>query len=212
MPLLQIINLADATLDERQLIPLIIARTEYDAQKDKSRRSHGQFYLNFIIEEAHTILARETRRESEQWRNTRLDTFEEIIMEGRKFGTFITLLSQRPANISPIFTSQLHHHFLHRLINSDDLDCVKDAVSFLDKTSFESIPFLPCGTCIISGTASPIPAVVKIDELPEGRRPNNETIDLVKLWGLAPDSSVDAGSTATDSADSQDSESTAEES
>ena len=212
MPHLQIINLADATLDERQLIPLIIARTEYDAQKDKSRRSHGQFYLNFIIEEAHTILARETRRESEQWRNTRLDTFEEIIMEGRKFGTFITLLSQRPANISPIFTSQLHHHFLHRLINSDDLDCVKDAVSFLDKTSFESIPFLPCGTCIISGTASPIPAVVKIDELPEGRRPNNETIDLVKLWGLAPDSSVDAGSTATDSADSQDSESTAEES
>lgn len=211
MPLLQIINLADATLDERQLIPLIVARTEYDAQKDKSRRSHGQFYLNFIIEEAHTILARETRRESEQWRNTGLDTFEEIIMEGRKFGTFITLLSQRPANISPIFTSQLHHHFLHRLINSDDLDCVKDGVSFLDKTSFESIPFLPCGTCIISGTASPIPAVVKIDELPEGRRPDNETIDLVKLWGLAPDSSVDAGSTATDSADSQDSESTDEE-
>lgn len=212
MPLLQIINLADATLDERQLIPLIIARTEYDAQKDKSRRSHGQFYLNFIIEEAHTILARETRRESEQWRNTRLDTFEEIIMEGRKFGTFITLLSQRPANISPIFTSQLHHHFLHRLINSDDLDCVKDAVSFLDKTSFESIPFLPCGTCIISGTASPIPAVVKIDELPEGRRPNNETIDLVKLWGLAPDSPEDAGSTTSDSTDSQYSESTADES
>lgn len=212
MPLLQIINLADATLDERQLIPLIIARTEYDAQKDKSRRSHGQFYLNFIIEEAHTILARETRRESEQWRNTRLDTFEEIIMEGRKFGTFITLLSQRPASISPIFTSQLHHHFLHRLINSDDLDCVKDAISFLDKTSFESIPFLPCGTCIISGTASPIPAVVKIDELPEGRRPDNETIDLVKLWGLAPDSPGDSDTTAADSADSQDSESTAEES
>lgn len=211
MPLLQIINLADATLDERQLIPLIIARTEYDAQKDKSRRSHGQFYLNFIIEEAHTILARETRRESEQWRNTRLDTFEEIIMEGRKFGTFITLLSQRPANISPIFTSQLHHHFLHRLINSDDLDCVKDAVSFLDKTSFESIPFLPCGTCIISGTASPIPAVVKIDELPEGQRPHNETIDLVKLWGLTPGSPEDSGSTAADSADSQDSESTDEE-
>lgn len=209
MPLLQIINLADATLDERQLIPLIVARTEYDAQKDKSRRSHGQFYLNFIIEEAHTILARETRRESEQWRNTRLDTFEEIIMEGRKFGTFITLLSQRPANISPIFTSQLHHHFLHRLINSDDLECVKDGVSFLDKTSFESIPFLPCGTCIISGTASPIPAVVKIDELPEGRKPDNETINLVELWGLAPDSHEDAGSTA---AASQDSESAAEES
>ena len=108
-------------------------------------------------------------------------------MEGRKFGTFITLLSQRPADISPIITSQLHHYFLHRLVNSVDLDCVKDAVSFLNQKSFQSIPFLPRGTCIISGTACQIPAVVKIDELPEGRRPNNETIDLVKLWGLDSD-------------------------
>ena len=210
-PLLQIINLADATLNERQLIPLIIARTEYDEQKDKSRRSRGQFYLNFIIEEAHTIFSTETRHESELWRNTRLDTFEEIITEGRKFGTFITLLSQRPADISPIITSQLHHYFLHRLINSHDLDCVKNAVSFLDKKSFESIPFLPCGTCIISGTASQIPAIVKVDALPDGQRPHNETIDLVKLWGLAPDSHEDAGSTAADSAYSRDSESTDEE-
>ena len=132
-------------------------------------------------------------------------------MEGSKFGTFITLLSQRPADISPIITSQLHHYFLHRLVNSVDLDCVKDAVSFLNQKSFQSIPFLPRGTCIISGTACQIPAVVKIDELPEGRRPNNETIDLVKLWGLAPDSADDRGSAAADSADSQDSESTAEE-
>lgn len=211
IPLLQIINLAEATLDERELIPLIIARTAYDNQKNRSRWSHGQFYLNFIIEEAHAILASTNRRESESWRNTRLDTFEEIIMEGRKFGTFITLLSQRPADISPIITSQLHHYFLHRLVNSVDLDCVKDAVSFLNQKSFQSIPFLPRGTCIISGTACQIPAVVKIDELPEGRRPNNETIDLVKLWVLAPDSSVNAGSTAADSADSQDSESTDEE-
>lgn len=187
IPLLQIINLAEATLDERELIPLIIARTAYDNQKNRSRWSHGQFYLNFIIEEAHAILASTNRRESESWRNTRLDTFEEIIMEGRKFGTFITLLSQRPADISPIITSQLHHYFLHRLVNSVDLDCVKDAVSFLNQKSFQSIPFLPRGTCIISGTACQIPAVVKIDELPEGRRPNNETIDLVKLWGLDSD-------------------------
>ena len=86
---------------------------------------------------------------------------------------------------------------------------MKNSVLFLNRNLFDAIPSLSCGTCIIAGTSVQIPAVVKIDELPEGRKPNNETIDLVKLWGLAPGSSLDAGSTE---ADSQDSESTAEES
>lgn len=83
---------------------------------------------------------------------------------------------------------------------------------FLDAKSFGELSSLPRGTCIISGTSVQIPAVVKIDTLDDYRLPDNETIDLVKLWGLAPDSPEDADSTAADSADSQDSESTAEES
>lgn len=208
---LEIINLKFASLDERQLIPLIVTRAKYEEHKELQTFSKYPHYLNFIIEEAHNILSREVNLASDSWRNTRLETFEEIIKEGRKFGVFITLASQRPAEISPTITSQLHHYFLHRLISSVDLDSVQNAVMFLDGKSFDSIPLLPCGTCIISGTSIQIPAVVKIDELPEGRTPNDETIDLVKLWGLAPDSPEDSGSTAADSADSQDSELTDEE-
>lgn len=206
---LEIINLKFASLDERQLIPLIVTRAKYEEHKKLQTSSKGSHYLNLIIEEAHNILSREVNLASDSWKNTRLETFEEIIKEGRKFGVFITLASQRPAEISPTITSQLHHYFLHRLINTVDLDSVQNAIIFLDGKSFDSIPLLPCGTCIISGTSVQIPAVVKINELPEGRRPDNETIDLVKLWGLAPTSSLDAVSTE---ADSQDSESTADES
>lgn len=86
------------------------------------------------------------------------------------------------------------------------------AVSYLDATSFDELSSLPRGTCIISGTSVQIPAIVKIDELHAERRPDNETIDIVKLWGLAPDSSEEAGNTEVGSVDTQESESTAEES
>jgi hypothetical protein len=44
-------------------------------------------------------------REAESWKDDRLETFEEIIKEGRKFGVFVTISSQRPNDISPTITS-----------------------------------------------------------------------------------------------------------
>jgi hypothetical protein len=207
---LYVINLKDTHFDERQLIPLIITRAAYNEQKklSKSQQSH----LNIIIDEAHNILSLKKGFENNSLHDTRLKVFEEIILEGRKLNTFLTIISQRPADIAPSIASQLHHYFLHRLGSLDDLECVKNSVLFLNRNSFEAIPSLSCGTCIISGTSVRIPAIVKIDELPDGRRPDTATIDLVKLWGLASDSPKDAGGKAADSADSQDSESTAEES
>ena len=210
-PALQIVDLEEATQSERYLIPLITIRARYAEQRKRSILSNNPTYLNFIIEEAHTLLSHGKHIEDNYHQNALLDSLEQIIIEGRHLGIFLTLSSQRPSEISTRITSQLHHYLIHRLVNPTDLACIQSAISFLDSKSFESIPSLPCGTCIISGTSVQIPAVVKIDELPEGRKPDNETIDLVKLWGLAPDSPKDSDSTVADSADSQDSESTDEE-
>jgi hypothetical protein len=40
--------------------------------------------LSIIIDEAHNILSKTSFRESEDWKDYRLETFEEIIKEGRK--------------------------------------------------------------------------------------------------------------------------------
>jgi hypothetical protein len=208
-PPVTIINLRYCSIEERKLIPLLVTRAKYKAQKENF---HSNRYLNIIIDEAHNLLSYESSQESETWRNTRLEMFEEVLKEGRKFGVFVTLASQRPHDISATITSQLHHYFLHQLVNPKDIDAVRSAVSYLDAKSFAELSSLPRGTCIISGTSVQIPAVVKVDKLDDDCRPDNETIDLVTLWGLAPDSHEDAGSTAADSADSQDSESTVDES
>ena len=45
------------------------------------------------------------------WKDYRLETFEEIVKEGRKFGVFVCIASQRPNDISATITSQAHNYF-----------------------------------------------------------------------------------------------------
>lgn len=187
-----IINLQNASLDTRKLIPLVISRALYREHKsryqalddgtDLSRHSHH--FLNFIIDEAHNLLSYESSRESDTWRNTRLEMFEEILKEGRKFGVFVTLASQRPHDISPTITSQLHHYLLHQLVNPIDVAAVRNSVAYLDELAFDELTSLARGTCIISGTSIQVPAIVNIDKLHNDRRPHNETIDLNIHWQL----------------------------
>lgn len=139
-------------------------------------------YTLLLIDEAHNILSSASERESETWKDYRLETFEELIKEGRKFSTFLTVSSQRPYDISPTIISQLHNYFIHRLINDLDIKAIEKTVAYLDKLSFESIPVLSVGSCFIAGLASDIPVKVDIDLLPSEKQPKSETIDLEKAW------------------------------
>jgi DNA helicase HerA-like ATPase len=108
---------------------------------------------------------------------------EEIIKEGRKFGVFLTIASQRPYDISDTIISQLHNYFLHRLINNKDIEAIGRTVSYLDKISFDSLSILPQGGCILAGLSADLPVVMKIDKiLKDENKPHNETIVLTTKW------------------------------
>ncbi|MHB1697454.1 MAG: ATP-binding protein [bacterium] len=178
---IQVVDLKNVNLEIKKVIPLLICKTNYDKQKNR-RDTDKQNSLNIIIDEAHNILSENSNRESESWKDYRLETFEEIIKEGRKFGVFLTIASQRPSDISPTIISQLHNYFIHRLMNENDLWAINKAVSYLDKLSFDSISNLSTGCCFIAGQMTQFPLSVKISLLDENERPQSETIDLDKLW------------------------------
>jgi DNA helicase HerA-like ATPase len=182
-----VISLRHVNLEMKKVLPLLICRQLYDDKKQPGAPE----YLNIIIDEAHNILSTSSARESEVWKDYRLETFEEIIKEGRKFGVFLTIASQRPHDISETIISQLHNYFLHRLVNNLDIMAVERAVSYLDKVSFESLPILPTGTCVLSGISAQIPLVVTIDTIPERHEPNNRTITLVDKWNSTGPSDLD---------------------
>lgn len=176
---LTVISLRHVSLEMKKVIPLLVCRQLYEAKKQKPGSSD---YLNIIIDEAHNILSSSSARETEAWKDYRLETFEEIIKEGRKFGVFLTIASQRPHDISETIISQLHNYFLHRLVNNLDILAIERAVAYLDRVSFESLPILPTGTCVLSGISAQIPLVVAIDPLPDRYEPNNRTMTLVDKW------------------------------
>ncbi|MCV0371854.1 ATP-binding protein [Filomicrobium sp.] len=158
-------------------IPLLICRKIY--QEHKVHNSGKA--LTIIIDEAHNILSRESFREAESWKDYRLETFEEIIKEGRKFGVFVTIASQRPNDISHTITSQAHNYFIHRLINQRDLESIASAVSYIDKLTEESIPTLPTGTCIFSGIAGQMPLKLVIKPLDDALQPKSTTVRISDL-------------------------------
>ncbi|GBF58925.1 hypothetical protein PbB2_02615 [Candidatus Phycosocius bacilliformis] len=172
-----VISLNDVNIEMRKTIPLLIARKIYNDHK-----AHGQNKtLNIVIDEAHNILSLESARESESWKDYRLETFEEIIKEGRKFGVFMTIASQRPNDISHTITSQAHNYFIHRLVNQKDLQAIASAVSYIDKLTEESIPTLPTGTCIFSGIAASMPLKLQINPLSENEKPASTTFQFSSI-------------------------------
>ena len=160
---------------------MMIAKCSFLEHKS-STNDIESFHL--IIDEAHNILSEASGREAETWKDYRLELFEEIIKEGRKFGYFLTISSQRPFDISPTIISQLHNYFIHRLVNENDLFLLKNTLSTLDMASRSLIPTLPPGGCVISGTAFHTPLLVQIDKLESAKAPQSETLDLEKLWGV----------------------------
>lgn len=138
--------------------------------------------MNIIIDEAHNILSTQSKRETESWKDYRLETYEEIIKEGRKFGVFLTISSQRPSDISPTIVSQLHNYLIHRLVNNRDVEMIEKAVAYLDKISIESLPILPVGACILSGQIADLPIVMQVSQLPLSVQPKSQTIKLSENW------------------------------
>lgn len=175
-----VIDMNSCNTEMKKLVPLIISLEVYRKQKEK--KAGEKESLNIIIDEAHNILSYESTRESETWKDYRLEVFEEIIKEGRKFAVFMTLASQRPSDISHTIISQLHNYFIHRLVNQRDIDMIANHVSYLDKLSVEQLPVLPQGGCVVAGVMTQLPVIIQVAPLNKEVAPNSSTIKLVESW------------------------------
>lgn len=179
--ILTVVSLRNCNQEVKKILPLLIAKHYYTNHRNDVA-SPPDRTMHLIIDEAHNILSEQSSREHEAWRDYRLELFEEIIKEGRKFGMFITLSSQRPADISATIVSQLHNFFIHRLVNDRDLFLIENTISTLDTMSKAMIPNLSKGCCIVTGTSFDLPMTVQVDMLERSKQPDSEDVDLGKLW------------------------------
>ncbi|AVM70741.1 hypothetical protein CO204_01010 [Streptococcus mutans] len=181
---ISVISLKNVNKDIKMLLPMLIAKISYDIHRTRFKQDS---IFNLIIDEAHNILSENSTIESEKWKDYRLDVFEEIVKEGRKFGYYLTIASQRPSDISPTIVSQIHNYFIHRLVNDNDLKLLDRTMTSLDYISKSSIPNLSAGQAIITGVSFDLPVIVKIAQLPKEEAPNSSNSELLKMWQVSKD-------------------------
>ncbi|MBV4537231.1 ATP-binding protein [Pseudomonas urmiensis] len=190
--LLHVISLKKCKNDVKKILPMLIAKNFYENHKESEGLSSPPTKtLHLIIDEAHNILSEQSTREHEMWKDYRLELFEEIIKEGRKYGVYLTLSSQRPADISPTIVSQIHNFFIHRLVNERDLMLLDNTISTLDSSSKALIPTLAKGCCVLTGTAFELPMILKVEPLIKKYRPASDDVDLETLWATQENSEED---------------------
>lgn len=144
--------------------------------------------VHLIIDEAHNILNSFKSTHSDVWEDYRLTTFETMIKEGRKYGFFLTIASQRPADISPTIMSQIHNYIIHKLVNDKDLQMLENTMPTLDAFSKSRIPTLGKGEAVLTGRAFGMPSLIKVD-YEEYSRPDSDDVDLIAAWSENPEAS-----------------------
>lgn len=179
--MMTIISLVNANSQIKRLIPMLFSKMIYDEHKGDVSKNGIKETKHLIIDEAHNILNSQYKNIGDDWQDYRLSIFEEIIKEGRKFGFYLTLASQRPADISPTIMSQLHNYFIHRIVNDKDLQMLENTMPTLDIITYNNIPLLGQGEAIITGNSFKIPVLAKIEK-EENNRPNSDDIILTELW------------------------------
>lgn len=170
-----VINMNLLSLEYKLILSYLISNRYYNLF---NKRISNNNTINLIIDEAHKILSLPHELENNFFKEYLIRTFEEYIKEGRKFGFYLTISSQRPSDISPMFLSQMHNYFIHRLVNQNDISNLSNSISFLDDTSFKMISSLKVGSCIFSGVSAKFPTIIQIPKLNEEKSPKSNNISI----------------------------------
>lgn len=112
-----------------------------------------------LIEEAHTFIP--SGREA-SGAVPSLDTIRKLITEGRKFGTGLLLVTQRPSRVDETILSQCNSFLILRLVNPRDQNFVKQIMENLSEQDSRMLPGFGPGQGVISGQAVRFPLLVKI--------------------------------------------------
>lgn len=179
---ISIIQLGNVNKEIKEVLPSLISNMIYDIKVENKGNDKVDSIINIVIDEAHNLLA-SNKEQTELYGNS-LRVFEKIIKEGRKFGLFLMIASQRPSDISNTITSQLQNYFIHKLVNPNDIDKIRKTVAYMDENSLNMVTVLGAGECIISGSALYIPQYVYIEELEKEHKPNSENIRLIGEGGI----------------------------
>lgn len=169
-----IIDLNDATDEIVELASAVVARLIFERLRRADPRNKMPVHL--ILEEAHRYISERPSRFA-------IDagiTFQRIAKEGRKYGAFLMVASQRPSELSKTVLSQCNNFIIHRIQNPDDLSQIKQMTPFISETVLKRLPSLPKQHALIFGSAVKIPTTFRVRDADP--TPNSNDTQVCDLW------------------------------
>ena len=134
--------------------------------------SEGVAPLLFVCEEAHRYAPADKKIGFGPTRRA----LSRIAKEGRKYGVFLGLVTQRPAEIDSTIVSQCSTLFVMRLSNDRDQALIRSAVSDAALNLLSFVPSLGTREVFAFGPGVALPTRMRFKELAPEMRPNSEAI------------------------------------
>ncbi len=171
----QLINFNINYVDDRvaKVIAKIISRMLFNKASEAKPRGSSAYHI--VIEEAHRYVQHDIDIELIGY-----NIFERISKEGRKYGVFLGLITQRPSELSDTCISQCANFMILRTVHPIDLKYIKEMLPNISEEVVLQLKSLKPGNCIAFGSAFKVPTVMYLD-LPDPK-PLSENIDLKKVW------------------------------
>lgn len=146
-------------LDDDLLLFFTTYMLKKEFKKSSEKEINNRDVNLFIFEEAHRYIS----KLNENSLFGEVEVFKKIAREGRKFGCFLMLSSQRPSELSSTVLSQCNNYLIHRIKNNVDLEYLLKTIPYINKNQLTRFSYLPTGTAFIVGELYPIPVEVAVD-------------------------------------------------
>ena len=134
--------------------------------------SDGAVPLLFVCEEAHRYASADRTIGFGPTRKA----ISRIAKEGRKYGVFLGLVTQRPAELDATIISQCSTLFAMRMANDRDQALLRSAVSDAAANLLAFVPSLGTREVLAFGEGVALPTRLKFKELPEHLLPKSEAV------------------------------------
>lgn len=166
------INLEDVDDSFAKSIVKIFTRLLFDLSKKVER---GSIPFNIIIEESHRYVQKDTDEFLFGY-----NIFDRVAKEGRKYGVIMSLISQRPVDLSETVISQCSNFIVFKMSHPRDIEYITKMIPNITDDTIEKLKALQVGNCLAFGSGFKIPLIAKL-ELPKPM-PHSSSCDVVTKW------------------------------
>ncbi|HTE22894.1 ATP-binding protein [Flavitalea sp.] len=171
---LSILDLNSVEDEIVEVISCVTSRMIFE--KLKKNKLRNIFPVNIVLEEAHRYISYDKGRVFGDANKV----FERVAKEGRKYGMFLLVSSQRPSELSKTVLSQCSNFIIHRIQNPEDLMHIRQMTPHISSSILSRLPSIPRQHALVFGHSVQIPTLFKVNEARP--TPHSSDNDITKNW------------------------------